>query len=505
MNIKSTLNNIFNTLYEKVDTLYHKLPFHYLVIIVAAIIILIAALFIVTNEIDETAPILEVITKDISTYEGDVITIEVNFSDNDKVSYAKIFYKRVIDANFSSKSIINKTANISIPEGSGEDWEYYVIINDPSGNGPIGDPSINGSETYDILVLKKDDGTNESDEYQRYVFIEECSYESCSNCPDVSDSLHKLYESGKYNFHYVTLVEEDTDASNRMQEYNVEAYPVVFVDGGYQVFLGTKDKATYQNAIDDAFERETPNIKINLTAEYDETDKKIDINVQIINDENSEYKGKLKVYLAEIVSTSYQDSDGNQYNHAFLEFAINKDVTISANSDKTETKTIDGNIFDPENLLVYAVVFSNEKHEKYQDQEKYLFNAYYVDACAGVQVVEGGNLPPHISIQHPESGKVYFRENKIKLLDGLTLQQSILIGQCTFTANASDNDGIEKVELYIDDILIENFTSEPYEFTYKNSELIKLKHTIMFKAYDTKGKEASASLDILAFTLKAKS
>jgi hypothetical protein len=209
------------------------------------------------------------------------------------------------------------------------------------------------------------------------------------------------------------------------------------------------------------------------------------------------------VYLAEIVSTKFQDADGQQYKNAFLEFAINKDITISANNEKIETKTLDGNQFDPENLMVYAVVFSKNKHETYQDieQENYPFNAYYVDACIGHQVVEGGNLPPSISIQIPENGKIYIFGRKINLLDSFTFQNTILIGRCNFTVQASDNDGIDKVELYIDGTLSQTFTSIPFEYTYRNDNLFQCRHTITFTAYDSKGKTASASLDIFALTL----
>ena len=461
-------------------------------------------------ESDDEPPILEMITTDIDAYEGDTVTIKVNFSDNNEVSSADLFYKREIDTNFSSKSILNKTADIQIPLGSGIDWEYYVVIDDPAGNGPVGMPSINGSITYKIQVLTKNDGNDTTDDnttYQRYVFIEESTAESCTNCPEVAESLHELYESGKYNFHYVSLIAEDTEAKARLDEYNVEAYPVVFVDGGYNVILGKKSTATYENAIQSALERETPDIRINLTATFDKTDNETDITIKITNMESSEYKGKLKVYLAEIVSEHFQDSNAEQYRHAFLEFAINKDITISSNGEITETKTLNAETFDPENLLVYAVVFSNDKHEKYQnpDEETYPFNAYYVDACAGVQVVEGGNLPPSIGIHSPENGKIYFMGRKINLLNSLTLQQTLLIGRSTFNVSADDKDGIEKIELYIDDVLTQTFNSDTVEYIYKNSKIFDFKHTIKFTAYDTQGKSASASLDIQAFTSKASS
>jgi hypothetical protein len=498
--------------YNRLKAPFQSLPFHYILIIIAIIIVLVTSIVLFsTIETDDEAPILEVITKDISVYEGEIVTIEVNFSDNDKVDSAILYYKQENDETFLSKSILNKTATIAIPNGSGEDWEYYVVINDPAGNGPVGLPSTNGSKTYDIIVVKRDDGSNNTSDdtgYQKSVFIEEFSARTCKNCPDVADSLHELFEtykSSQYQFHYVTIIadHDHSDTNSRLQDYNVIAYPVVFVDGGYQTLYGRKDTLTYGNAIQTASERNVPDIKINLTASYIESNNEIKITVKCVNDEQNEYTGRIRVYLAEIISTKYQDSLGKQFNNAFLEFAINKDVTILANDEKTETKTLNGDSFDPENLMVYAVMFSKEKHETYQDVDEEInpFDAYYVDACVGVQVVEGGNLPPSISIEYPKLGKVYFLGNQIKLLDSFTFQQTFLIGRCKFTVKANDNDGIEKVELYIDGTKIDTFDSEPYEFNYRNSRILQFKHTITFTAYDSLGKTASASLDIFAITL----
>ena len=101
--------------------------------------------------------------------------------------------------------------------------------------------------------------------------------------------------------------------------------------------------------------------------------------------------------------------------------------------------------------------------------------------------------------------KIYLRGNKINLLDSFTLKQTVLFGKCTFTVQANDSDGIDRIEVFIDGVKVQNFTSDTIEYEYMNSKLLKFSHTILFKAYDTKGKDASASLDILAFTFKAKS
>jgi hypothetical protein len=385
-----------------------------------------------------------------------------------------------------------------------------VVINDPAGNGPVGDPSVNGSKTYTIDVLLKGYGEDNTSNtgYKRSVFIEEFSTESCYNCPEVAKSLHELFDeylNGTYQFHYVTIIGDDSgaDTRSRIQGYNVNAYPVVFVDGGYETLLGRKEKLAYADAIQTAAERITPDIIINLTASYIEADDQIQLEIEIYNNESISYNGRLRVYLAEVRSTKYQDSDGDPYQNAFLEFAINKDVSILANEEITETKTLSSDTFDPENLMVYAVIFSNEVYQTYQDvgEETYPFDAYYVDGCVGVQVVEGGNLPPTINIDFPKDGKVYFFGRQIKLLDSFTFNKTFLIGRCNFTATASDNDGIDKVELYIDGVLTETFTNGSYEFTYTNSQIFKFQHTVSFVAYDTKGKSASSTLDIFALTL----
>ena len=497
---------------QKIKRFFQSLPLHYILIAVAIIIILITVgVLLIGIETDDVAPSLEVLTKDTSVYEGEEVTIEVNFSDNDRVSSANLFYKRESDENFSKISIKNKTVVLSIPTGSGEDWVYYVTVNDPAKNGPVGDPSINGSKTYRIDVLRRGNGGDDSSAdsgYKRAVFVEEFSTESCHNCPEVAESLHELfdeYKNGTYQFHYVTIIGDNTnsDTKSRIQEYNVDAYPIVFVDGGYETLYGQKEKLAYADAIQTASEKTTPDIMINLTASYNEVDKKIQLEIDVYNNESTEYTGRLRVYLAEVSSTKYQDADGETYKNAFLEFAINKDITVSANEGKTETKTLNTDTFDPENLMVYAVIFSKEKHQTYQDIGEQInpFDAYYVDGCVGVQVVEGGNLPPSINIEFPKDGKIYLFGKQIKLLDAFTFNKTFLIGRCSFTAQVTDSDGIEKVELYIDGALIQTFTTEPYNFTYKNDKIFKLQHTVRFVAYDTKGKPASSSLDIFALTL----
>jgi hypothetical protein len=508
MNISSKLNNIINIIEKSLN----KIPTRYLIIGLIAIIFLITAIFIIVDfeDNDTLPPNIEVLSesKAISTYDGTTITIYVNFSDNVKVTDAQLFYKPVNEKNFSSKSIINKSAILIIPPGTGENYEFYVTVNDAAGNGPVGDPSIDGSRTYIITVVERENDSNESndDVNIRYVFIEESTATTCKYCPDVADILDELYTSGNHRFFYVSMVDDNPKAKSRLDEYNYYGNPSVFVDGGYQVIVGAKDKLYYQDAIQNAHRRTTANLTVELTTEIKESNNDVSVKVDLTNNENNPYEGTLRIYVTETRSNSLQDYNGKPYKYSFIDFAKNKKISISSNNKISETATIaDTDKHDPEDLTIFAVVFGNEKNQAYANPpNENPFDAYYVDACYGISVVEGANLAPNVSISTPQSGKVYILGNKINLLDSLTLPRSILIGACDITAVASDEDGIERVELYIDNQLIKEFLSEPYIYTYKNTNLFQFKHTITFIAYDMKGKSATSSRDIFALTLKEK-
>ncbi len=483
-----------------------KLPFQiefpYLILAIAAIIIIITAATILSSDEsdDTTPPELSIDQKIYVTNGNENITINVTFSDNVKVTVAKIFYKKVTDQEFKSASIINGTYTLYIPYDDGIDWEFYVLVNDAAGNGPV------VSDTYSIIVSDHNNDNNTNETYQRFVFVEECSSVTCSNCPDVANSLHELSDEG-LKFYYVTLIDDSnsdtqTEAEKRINQYNVDGYPTVLIDGGYYAYRGRKDENVYETAIRASLEREVPDIEVFLDAQNSTTG--VTINVKITNNQSTSYSGSLKVYLAEIKSTTLQDIDGNPYSHAFLEFAINQDISIAPKSNITKTKSFD--VDDPENLVIYAVVFSNEKHEKYYDEDnkEYPFNAYYVDGCAGTQVIQGGNTPPSVAIITPAPGAIYTRgkERELKIFNfSYHPSKPIVIGKMTFTFEASDDEtSIQKVELYLDDTLVKNFTTTPYEYAYKNDKLFQWKHTIKVIAYDSEGKTASAQRDFIAIT-----
>ena len=101
-------------------------------------------------------------------------------------------------------------------------------MNDAAGNGPVGDPSINGSVYYTISI------SEEEVDFVHTVFVEEGTATWCSNCPTVSGYIHELYTSEDYRFYYVSMIDDkNTKAEDRLDEYNIIGYPTVFIDGGY--------------------------------------------------------------------------------------------------------------------------------------------------------------------------------------------------------------------------------------------------------------------------------
>ena len=111
--------------------------------------------------------------------------------------------------------------------------------------------------------------------------------------------------------------------------------------------------------------------------------------------------------------------------------------------------------------------------------------------------VGGESTPPTVKIIKPEKG-VYFRDKKIlPRLFGLPL----IIGKITIEAEAIDEDsGIEKVEFYINGKLMDEDTTEPYQYTWTRDRL-RLIHifTIKVKAYNNEGITSEDSMIVRKF------
>ncbi len=466
------------------------------------------------GEADDEAPTIDTITGDTTGTTGKITTVSVTFSDNVEVTGAILYYKTVSASDWSSTSILNRSVDLSIPSDSDEDWYYYVTIDDAAGNGPVGDPSTDGSVYYTITISEG------NEELVHTVFIEEGTQTTCEYCPWVGDALYEIYNSGEYDLYYVAMIDDENDvAKTRLKdEYNINAYPTIFVDGGYRVYRGglyndESPKQIYERYIEESLSRNVPKIKIEINSEYDNNTSKITTNVLINNYEENDYSGRLKVYLTEKISR-WNDYNGSKYHFGFLDYITNKDVSVDKNSEEEIQGSYDATDLDPANLMITAVLFNSESHQGYAyPPDGNPFDAYYADACDATEVIEGGNLPPEVGITFPQQGQVYFRGRpalKIPvfvinyLRNTSTLKYTFLFGKTTITAYAEDDSSVERVEFYLNDELVYNDTEEPYEFgpqkiILKKPLIIPKKYEIMVKAIDDEGKSSFASIEVFAW------
>jgi thiol-disulfide isomerase/thioredoxin len=470
---------------------------HIFITIFVVVILLFTAFFVFNNLVkkevaDKEAPSIDSITGDTTGTTGKITTIIASFSDNEEVTEAIIYYKPASAKDWSSNSIINGSYDIHIAKKPIEDWYYYITIDDAAGTGPVGSPSVDGSIFY-IISVKED-----KKELVHNVFIEEGTATWCHNCPKVADILHELYESGDYNFYYVSLIQDKNSiAKNRLEkDYNIYGYPTVYIDGGYDVVLGEKDKAFYEEKISKAQLRDVPELYLNVTAELKEGKKDVDVSVEIINYENYTYNGRLKLYLTEINSYQYYGGQG-VYHFGLIDIIYDREIKLLSKDDRVISQVYDFSDYDVDNLMVVAVIFKSEPVEKYSGPDKESpFNAYYADAAQGALVVEDGNLRPEVGITNPKKGRLHIFGREITATMGL---RTILFGRTPITIYASDDSKVEKVELYINGVLVKEFTDEPYEYMWKRTKLFRPRHEIKVIAYDDQGKTSEEKMDVLAF------
>ena len=170
------------------------------VLVLVVAILLIASYFIISNYLsssddeDTVAPVINEITRNTNAVAGKTVIISVNFSDDVGVTNATLYYKTAGEDDWNFTSILEGSVYLFVPLDPIEDMYYYVTVDDAAGNGPVGDPSIDGSEYYVISVVEEDGDGGDDQDSTHYVFIEEASTTDCRFCPDIADILHDLYE-----------------------------------------------------------------------------------------------------------------------------------------------------------------------------------------------------------------------------------------------------------------------------------------------------------------------
>jgi len=118
-----------------------------------------------------------------------------------------------------------------------------------------------------------------------------------------------------------------------------------------------------------------------------------------------------------------------------------------------------------------------------------------VNDTTEIIITETDNISPVIELIEPENA-LYISNNKI-----LPLLFIVAIGDITIQANVSDSggSGLEKVEFYLDDTLMETFTSSSNSYQWTWDTIAFFKHKITIKAYDHSGNINTIDIDIFKF------
>jgi len=236
-------------------------------------------------------------------------------------------------------------------------------------------------------------------DYTHTVLVEVGTATWCPSCPASNSAWHTIYDSANYDFEYTELVyDKNTVASTRFNEFNPAWVPTSYWDGGQYVYPGT-NIATFYNYLDSSGARAVPDLVANLDVAW-LGNAQMEISYSVLNNDVSNYQGKIRIYVIELESTLWNDYNGNPYYHAFLDFAINQVINIPAGGILSDTIIWNGltsgyPAITQDNIQVILAVFTNTPHTSYSDPPSgNPFTAYYADETIAATPGSGVNNPP---------------------------------------------------------------------------------------------------------------
>ena len=90
----------------------------------------------------------------------------------------------------------------------------------------------------------------------------------CKYCPELSEKVCSIYDSGKYPLYVVSLVyDKSSAAKERLEEdYNIYGFPTLFMDGGRKVVYGSKvTKDEIERYINEVAKKPKKNISMDIS------------------------------------------------------------------------------------------------------------------------------------------------------------------------------------------------------------------------------------------------
>jgi glutaredoxin len=216
--------------------------------------------------------------------------------------------------------------------------------------------------------ISKINASYEYDEYTHDVLVEFVATSKCGYCPTANSQLDAVYNLGEYDFFYITLVaDENYGIYDRIKELGVSGVPDVFFDGGYRNVRGAQeDEQAYINALEASGVRSVPDISLDVKVEW-KAQAVLTITVTVLNNEDEEFNGFLRVYIVEPESR-WKDVKGDIIGFGVLDIPIEKPLSVAKSFSKSlgETYTFKrtwfGSLFgfgdiSADNIMVVASLF----------------------------------------------------------------------------------------------------------------------------------------------------
>ena len=230
---------------------------------------------------------------------------------------------------------------------------------------------LTGAENVLPEIMIKTPSSISNEDFTHSVLAEYATTTTCGYCPTASNQLYSIYNSGDYEFYYISLVANaNPKIYGRVTELGVSSVPDVYFDGGYVNILGAQiDEQPYRNAIVNCGERTVPDLDVDVSVEWIGGGT-LKITVTVQNNEVEEYNGHLRVYIVEPESR-WDDADGNPYHFGALYIPIDKPLAVPYSQPGilgetyTFTKTWFGALhgfgdITQDNTLVIATVFDED-------------------------------------------------------------------------------------------------------------------------------------------------
>jgi hypothetical protein len=272
-------------------------------------------------------------------------------------------------------------------------------------------PTILGTvSSSNMQVVKSLSKITANKTYSHTILGESFTSTTCEYCKYQHRALKEIYNNSWYPFYYLSLIfDVNKHAEQRKNELNIETTPAVAWDGGYRKDVGATSVQEamdrYNTSILLCGNRSVADIDLSLNvtwkgavnpdpdngATYVVVEKNLSwtntemvINSTVHNNGASQYNGHLHIYVTEVNSTYWLDKFDDPYTFAFLDYAYNENVSISAGNTFVNSKTWDGldysngygEFFDEikqDNTMVIASVFNH-------------YNSNYTDETAGYRV-----------------------------------------------------------------------------------------------------------------------